>query len=520
MYEAEKHYRSNESNLATPTTTIGMGDQKSYGSGVDPRIGGAQSGTSREGSAVSPAGSSHQPATASDHHYRRDAGLVSAGGIGTYEATKHLGSSDHSDLAATPQDRLAGSGHQPATATSSSSHPSTGYRTVDQPQSGSHVEGQPLNAGGIGARVTGKEEKAQNIKAYGRSGPETQVQEHQHSGSSVANHPSSVYGNDFRKEENTSHHKGKEAALVGAGVGVGAGVLAGHENPEKDVIGYGNEPSKEGSGGYRTSKDTAAIAMPGTGATQDEDTRHGHHVSKEIAAPGGARASASPLAGDAHSQRDVAGHGIEPYQSTSQEYSTSRDAAILSSAAGMGGLAGHEYSEKNASKLQKEHTKEEKAFEKERSKEVKHRNKELAKAEKAHDKTVDKYEKKHEKVIDKDETKQEHGGRKHGGILGFLHRDKPDKELKEEEATRQGATHPGSGGDVAAGTGATGLESRGGNDPPQGEHGNQSGVHDVPIGMGSGLTTHDAYGAHASGHNKLHKDPPSKIVESRGYEFQ
>jgi hypothetical protein len=43
----------------------------------------------------------------------------------------------------------------------------------------------------------------------------------------------------------------------------------------------------------------------------------------------------------------------------------------------------------------------------------------------------------------------------------------------------------------------------------EGEHGSQSGVHDTPIGsdgttMGSGITTHDAYGTQ-EGHNKLHK---------------
>lgn len=40
-----------------------------------------------------------------------------------------------------------------------------------------------------------------------------------------------------------------------------------------------------------------------------------------------------------------------------------------------------------------------------------------------------------------------------------------------------------------------------------------SGAHDSH--MGSGRTTHDAYGE-GVGHNKLHKDPPAKVMEQRG----
>lgn len=67
---------------------------------------------------------------------------------------------------------------------------------------------------------------------------------------------------------------------------------------------------------------------------------------------------------------------------------------------------------------------------------------------------------------------------------------------------------------------ATGTESGRGYDPLQEEHSSQPGVHDNLIEIRSGPTTHDAYGMHDSGHNKLHKDPPSKVIESRGYEFK
>ena len=487
MREAEKHHRDNVPHVPTSTTTSGIGERSHYGSSADALD------TSRSGMAsdeFSSAGSGHQPATISEQHFKRDAGLVGAGGIGAYEPEKHHGLSDRSNLTATPQDRLAGSGHQPAIDNSYSSYPSTSYSSEGQTQTGAHTERDPLAAGVAGARGIGGGDEAQ--------------------------------GMDSEKGHHISHHTGRDAALEG---GAGAGTLAGHEHSQRGPAHYGNQPYQIDSSGHHTGRDTTVGGVAGTGAASYEQTGRRHHVGKDTVAVGGAGA------GHEYSQRDGYGNGAEAYRGTSQEHHTGRDAAILGGAAGVGGLAEHEYSKKDTAKLQKEHGKEEKALEKQHSKEIKHHNKELAKEEKAHETAIEKSEKKHEKAIDKDErkyekaiekdeTKQDHGGKKHGGLLGFLHRDKPDKELKEEEVRRQAATHPGRGEEeLAAGASATGLESRRGYDPLQEDHGSQSGVHDSPIGIGSGPTTHDAYGAHDSGHNKLHKDPPAKVIESRGYEF-
>lgn len=475
LYEAEKRHRGNEPNLATSSTTSGMGGQSPYGSRVDTRVDSTRSGMARDESAVSSAGSGHQPATISEHHYKRDAGLAGAGGIGAYEAEKHLGSSNPLGPAATPQDQLAGSGHQPAIASGSSPYSSSSYGNGSQPQT----------AGGVGpGAATGGADQG--------------------------------YGNDTEKGHHTGRHAGRDAALAG-GAGAGAGALAGREYSQRDAAGYGTEPYQDTSRGHHTG---GMKAGTGYGNEPFQETSRGHHIGRDTAAIGGAGAGAGSLAGHEHSQKDAGGYGTKPYQDISHEHHGGRDAAIIGGAAGAGGLAGHEYSKKDAETLQKEHAKQEKALEKEHSKEVKHHNKELAKEEKAHEKAIEKSEKKHEKAIEKDEKKQEHGEKKHGGLLGFLHRDKPDKELKEEEARRQAATHPGRGEEeMATGAGAAGFDSRIGYDPLQGEHGSQSGVHDAPVGIGSGLTTHDAYGTHDSGHNKLHKDPPAKVLESRGYEF-
>ena len=530
LYEAETHPRDNEIFPAMSTTTSGIGDQGTYGSSVNPRVNVRRSGIARDEPAVSSAGSGYQHATISNHHTKRDASLVGTSGIGAYETEKHLGASARSDPAVTPQDRLAGSGHQPAIAASSSPYQPSSYSNVDQGQTGTHIGRDPHVAGAVGAGTIDGGGKAPDMKNYGRTNPESQVQDYREHDASVVSYPSPVYDNDSTKGHHTSHHTGRDAALVGS-AGAGAGASAGHEYLHRDAANHGNDSYQDASQGHHIGRDAADIGARGTGAAPYEDTRHGHHVGEDSATTGAAGAGASALAGHAHSQRNAASYGDEPYQGTSHEHHTGRDAVMLGGAAGAGGLAENEYSKKDAAKLQKEHAEEQKALEKEHSKDVKHHNKELAIEKKAHDKASDKSEKEHEKAMEKnekkhgkafekEETMQEHEGKKHSGLLGFLHRDKPDKELKEDEARRQAAIHPGRGEEeVAAGAGATGAESRSGYDPLQAEHGSQSGVHDRPV-IGSGPTTHDAYGTHDLGHNKLHKDPPSKVVESRGYEFQ
>ena len=488
-HKAEKDHHQ-DPNLATSSTTLGMVGHSPYGSSVD-AVDPKRSGIARDKPAVSSAGSGHQPATTPDHHYRRGAGSVGAGGIGASEAGKHLLSSDHSNLAATPQDQLAGSGSQSTTGADSSSYPSTNY-SREHP-SGAHT-----------------------------------LAEREHRGVSSVTYPSPSHSNDSEREHHTSHLTGRDAAVIGGGA-AGVGSLASHEQSQRHTAGYGNEPYHSQLSDNYSSREAGISREPGTESRPYEETQRGHHVGKDTGAVGGAGSGAVALAGYERSPRDAGGFGAEPYQSTSREHHISRDAAILGGAAGAGGLAEHEYKKEDVAKLQKEHDKEEKALEKQQAKEIKHQDKELAKEEKAHEKAIEKSEKKHEKAMEKDdrkhekamegdEKKQGHGGKKHGGLLGFLHRDKPDKELKEEEAHRQAAIHHKEG-EMAAGAGA-GTEARQGYDPLRDERDSQSGFHDNPIGIGSGPTTHDAYGAHDSGHNKLHKDPPSKVIESRGYDVK
>ncbi|MCJ1436665.1 hypothetical protein MMC27_006046 [Xylographa pallens] len=78
-----------------------------------------------------------------------------------------------------------------------------------------------------------------------------------------------------------------------------------------------------------------------------------------------------------------------------------------------------------------------------------------------------KQEKHREKVLAKEEK---HDGKKHGGILGFLHRDKADKDLKEEQAERQESSTFGISGAEPAHEGAAGPGAIGINEHEREEH--------------------------------------------------
>ena len=195
---------------------------------------------------------------------------------------------------------------------------------------------------------------------------------------------------------------------------------------------------------------------------------------------------------------------------------TGRDAALVGGA----GYVGSEVSDKEA---KKEH----KQLEKQHAKEEKQHEKEVAKAEKQHEK----------------------GEKKHGGILGLFHRDKPDKDLKEEQIERQEAekghlhtTAPGTGtgtglGQSAHATGGFGhLEdssSQAGYERfhpgPESQHGASAphpGATDQTTSGGfghledsTGAASHERFDPSdhsGSGAHKLHKDPPTGYYEKQG----
>ena len=440
----------------------------------------------------------------SGHHYVRDAGLAGAGGAVAYEAEKHHRGNE-------PTGTTSGLGSTSITSGLGHISSTSGMGSTD-------------TTSGLGS--TGTSSGLGSSDPYGSSS--TGSTGHT-SGMGSSNPYSSSSGLDPRVDSSRSgydgttdttgsgkgHHLGRDAAL-----GAGAGGLAyeaerAHGKPTQSST----MPSNTTGSAYDNIRgptgsnyDHAGTALAGSGhqpitgksgtseydRTQPQTSSH-HHLGRDAAVgagasgvgyeaqklhdtgrtdPGtqareqthpGASIATYPSPGYGHEGAQDPTHGAGHHHGHRKE-----DAAIAGGAgAGAGALAGHELSKKDEKHLEKEHSKELKAHEKERAK---------------HEKAIEKDEKRHEKAEDKHE-------KKHGGLLGFLHHDKSHKdhatdhrELTEERSAGTGTTS------------TTGLE---------GEHGSQSGVHDTPIGsdgttMGSGITTHDAYGTQ-EGHNKLHK---------------
>ncbi|KAK4940748.1 hypothetical protein LTR66_014883, partial [Elasticomyces elasticus] len=120
-----------------------------------------------------------------------------------------------------------------------------------------------------------------------------------------------------------------------------------------------------------------------------------------------------------------------------QQHHYGRDAAVVGGTGAAAYGAKHEYDEHEAKKLEKERIKENERLEKERIKENERLEKERAKvaekAHKQHEKELAKEEKHHEKELAKEEKQHEKEKKKHGGLFGFLHK---DKDNTEEEPTK------------------------------------------------------------------------------------
>ena len=463
---------------------------------LDPRVDSdlskqqGSTGTTGTGLGSSTAGSTWT----SDHHYGRDAGLVGAGGAAAYDAEKHhrgseptgtnagigstgttsgMGSSDPYSSSGSGTDprvdssRSAYGGTTDTTGTGKNHHlgrdAALGAGAGGLAYEAERAHGKPTQSSTIPSDTTGSaydNTRGPSGSNYDQAGTALAGSGHQPATGTTG---TSAYG-DTQPQSSSHHHTGRDAAL-GAGAG-GAAYEAQkmHDTGRTDPGTQVREQSHPGAS-------IATYPSPGYGSEGPQDPTHSapHH--------------------HGHRKEDTAIAG--------------------GTGTGAGAVAGHEMSKKEEKNLVKEHEKELKHEQKEHNKEEKALEKEHSKELKAHEKAIEKDEKRHEKAIEKEE-KEEKGEKKRGGLLGFLHRDKPDKELKEEEAPHKARASGQVATDrrdypeeMSVGTGATsatGLE---------GEHGSQSGVHGTPIGsentaVGSGITTHDAYGTQ-EGRNKLHK---------------
>ncbi|KAL8992976.1 MAG: hypothetical protein Q9169_006689 [Polycauliona sp. 2 TL-2023] len=424
------------------------------------------------------------PATGGDRHLGRDAGLVGGsaglgGAAAAYGAEKHAGHN--------VPEGASGSGY-------SNPYPPTSSNA------GNDLNPASSNVGGLSSSNTG----TSAVGPAPSAGLTSSSREPVGSGLTSQTGPSSSTGlssslNDPSATSGGPHY-GRDAGLAGAGAGVGAGAAyeankhLGH--PHNDATtGRSLDSSTSGSSRPDYGRDAG---LTGAGATAHHDPRH------------------QPTATSGLSGQPISAHD-EP--SRTGESHTGRNAALGAGAGAAAVAGGEELSRKEMEREQKaahkEELKEQKAAHKQEVKEEKHHQHELDKAEKKHEKAVaaehakdekhhqhevDKAKKEHEKALAKEEAKhhkdearkeESHEGekeKKHHGLFGFLHRDKPDKELKEDEAARkEGLEHPSSG---SAGVGVAGA------DPGMSE----ADKHQL-------AKEHDR--------NRLHKDPPPGYADSK-----
>ncbi|KAI9730213.1 MAG: hypothetical protein M1834_005977 [Cirrosporium novae-zelandiae] len=351
-----------------------------------------------------------QGKSGNDHHYSRDAGLAGAGAAAAY------GIADHHHHNEPPKVEPNEAVYFRARETEPTFIPAA--------QDPSHENHNARNSGIAG--LAGAGGTAYTANQYDKQRVETRY----------------VPGKTRIGEEPTQstqedHHYGRDAGLAGAGIGVG-GIAAYEAN--KHHHHHENDPRSE----------------DGSPTKQDP---HDHSMVKNAALVGGAGAAA----GIEYSKHDAAKEAKEQRKQF----------------------------ERQQKELEKQHAKELKAQEKERSREEKAQEKGLeiqhdkdlkaqekgqAREEKARQKSLE--EKERQESIDKEE-KEETGRKKRHSFFSFFHRDKSPKDEEKEEHLDQEEV------EGAAGVGAAAAV----------EDAHEHGKHD---------------------RNRLHKDPPAERLSDDG----
>ena len=426
-------HSSNLMNKLDPRVDSDLSKQQGSTTGPDTTAPGNQSTT--------------EPSINREHHYGRDATLAGAGGAAgaaAYEGGKHHG-------------------HNVADETTRS-----GYSNPYPPSS----TGTGLSSGPT----------TSSIGAPSTTDPYSST-----AGTTTATGPTST-GKD--------HHYGRDAGMVGAGAGVAYEADKHFGGSHGDITGTRNmDPTRSqqplsGTSGTGYERD---IGVPGgTGTAGFHDSRHQPSSTAGSAGQPSTTYDDRTRAGESHHGRDAAlGAGAGAATVAGGEELSRKEMEHQQKAAYEKELKDRETAHKQELKEQKHHQHEqekaEKAHDKALAKEEKHHQHEKEKAEKAHEKALAKEEAKHQH----DEEPQE-GEKKHRGILGFLHRDKPDKELKEDEIARkerlEQESHPGAG--IATGAGAATAGTAGLSEMEKHQRAKE----------------HDR--------NRLHKDPPPGFGET------
>ena len=397
------------------------------------------------------------------HHYGRDTAGVGVTGAAGYEAEKHR------------HDREAGRDHPvslPVRETDSTAH---------QAHKPSLLE-----------KLTGKHHETNKEPVTGAtSGPTSGVASGMKSG------PASSFGHledHSRTEKDTEEprHLGRGALGVGAVGAAGYEAEKHHRNKDDIPRTSGLSSTTAGSGydqqsgsGHSLGRDTALVGGTGAAVAAEKHHHSGEHPTSTISSSTRPSAYDDRDASGAYYKRDAAlGAGAVGA------------GAVGAGAVGAGAAAGSEFSKKEAEREAKHQAKEEAKYEKELEKEHKHHEKVLQKEHKAQ-------EKEHEKEDHHD--KKKHGG----GLFGFLHRKKSDKELKEEEAAQSGTSHHSA--TMAGTTSGVNPGSTGSFGHLEDHTRTEADLEQPTAGstFGVGVTEH---GHHER--NRLHKDPPASLLQA------
>lgn len=423
-----------------------------------------------------------------DHHLNRDATLaagVGAAGAGAYESSRDAPSStDPTSSTTGPHKSSLLNKLDPRVKTENTEVPKdTGSSITDgsYPTSKDHRHGRDAGLAGAGGVAGYEAEKGLGSRDYpGDSNPYSTSGLDPRVDSNPVTGPGTIGSTDTTKT-GRDHHYGRDAGLVGAG-GVAAYEAEKHLDKDHKPSETSHIPESVGGSSYDKPLNTTSSGYDQTPGIVGEQGKGSDHQYGRDAGLAGAGLGAGGVA--AYEAEKHHGHD-QPSTTDSSTYQpsgygkptdahTGRDAALAGGAgAGLGAAAESEFSKKDAEKLEKEHTKE---IEKEQ--------KAIHKEQVKHEKELEKEAKKQEKAIAKEEKKHD-DGKKHGGILGLFRRDKPDKDLKDDEYEHQASgTHHGT--ETAAGVGTAAA---------------------VGAGLEHEKDKHER--------NRLHKDPPADLDPSK-----
>ena len=276
QHQASEHHLGRDAGLAGAGTTAAYEAERHHGhptqSSTNPSTTGGMTSSSRD-----PLTSGHGNQTGTGHHFGRDAGLAGAGGVGAYEAEKHLG---HHDTAG---ERLAGSGHHPNT--TSSMGTGTGSLTNDPTLSGRHG----------GTTGTGHHDRHLGRDAAlgaGAGGAAYEAEKHHHN----KHDPTNTTG--ITGSRDPQHHYGRDAAL-GTGV-AGAGYEADKHHQDKEARKLEHEREKEAKH-HDSGKKSGILGLFSRDKGDKEAHReeraeqkaqHGHHTGLDAGVGAGAAGTA------------------------------------------------------------------------------------------------------------------------------------------------------------------------------------------------------------------------------------